>query len=408
MNKTEFAALRRDFPILDQRVNDEQLIYFDNAATTQKPKVVIDAIRDYYLHDNANIHRGVHTLSERATDHYEAARDTVADFINANEAAEVIFTKGATEGLNWLAMGLNASLQLTAGDKILVSVLEHHANLLPWQRLSVQTGAELVLVDIDANGNLDWADFDAKLTANTKLVALTMMSNVLGTSVDFARVTTAAHAVGAVVIADAAQAIVHETIDVQALDVDALVFSGHKLYAPMGTGVLYGKRALLETIAPIEVGGGIVSEVTATTATFNELPSRLEAGTPDVASAIGLARGIEYLQAIGLAEINTYERALTAYAYAKMQQLPAYTIYGQPEISIISFNLTGTHPHDVATALDQLGIAVRAGHHCAQPLMQRLGVQGTVRASFAFYNTFEEIDTFIAALIEVNEYFNFN
>lgn len=401
----ELNSFRAAFPGLDQPINDEPLIYFDNAATAQSPQVAIDAVTNYYLNNKANVHRGVHTLGTRSTELYDQARQTVADFIHAPTATDVIFTKGSTEGLNWVAQSF--AQQLTETDEIIVSVFEHHANFLPWQRLARQTGAKLVVIGLTPSNAFDWAAFEAKLVPQTKIVALTMMSNVTGTTIDMRRVSAMAHQVGAVVVADAAQAIVHMTIDVVALDVDYLVFSGHKLYGPMGIGVLYGKPALLNQIEPALVGGGMVALVTNTTAEWLPLPERLEAGTPNVGGAVGLAAVITWLQTLDQVGLQQHVQRLAQALLAGLAHRVAVTTYGVSGSPIISFNLAGVHPHDVATALDQLGIAVRAGHHCAQPLMHALGLTntGTVRVSLAPYNTLAEVHRFLAALDEIIVYF---
>ncbi|WP_243129444.1 aminotransferase class V-fold PLP-dependent enzyme [Weissella soli] len=405
VHQDELNSFRAAFPGLDQSINDEPLIYFDNAATAQSPQVAIDAVTNYYSNNKANVHRGVHTLGTRSTELYDQARQTVADFIHAPTATDVIFTKGSTEGLNWVAQSF--AQQLTETDEIIVSVFEHHANFLPWQRLAQQTGAKLVVIGLTPSNAFDWAAFEDKLVPQTKIVALTMMSNVTGTTIDMRRVSAMAHQVGAVVVADAAQAIVHMTIDVVALDVDYLVFSGHKLYGPMGIGVLYGKPALLNQIEPALIGGGMVALVTNTTAEWLPLPERLEAGTPNVGGAVGLAAVITWLQTLDQVGLQQHVLRLAQALLAGLAHRVAVTTYGVSGSPIISFNLAGMHPHDVATALDQLGIAVRAGHHCAQPLMHALGLTntGTVRVSIAPYNTLAEVHRFLVALDEIIVYF---
>ncbi len=405
VHQDELNSFRAAFPGLDQPINDEPLIYFDNAATAQSPQVAIDAVTNYYSNNKANVHRGVHTLGTRSTELYDQARQTVADFIHAPTATDVIFTKGSTEGLNWVAQSF--AQQLTETDEIIVSVFEHHANFLPWQRLAQQTGAKLVVIGLTPSNAFDWAAFEDKLVPQTKIVALTMMSNVTGTTIDMRRVSAMAHQVGAVVVADAAQAIVHMTIDVVALDVDYLVFSGHKLYGPMGIGVLYGKPALLNQIEPALIGGGMVALVTNTTAEWLPLPERLEAGTPNVGGAVGLAAVITWLQTLDQVGLQQHVLRLAQALLAGLAHRVAVTTYSVSGSPIISFNLAGVHPHDVATALDQLGIAVRAGHHCAQPLMHALGLTntGTVRVSLAPYNTLAEVHRFLVALDEIIVYF---
>lgn len=405
VHQDELNSFRAAFPGLDQPINDEPLIYFDNAATAQSPQVAIDAVTNYYSNNKANVHRGVHTLGTRSTELYDQARQTVADFIHAPTATDIIFTKGSTEGLNWVAQIF--ATKLTKTDEIIVSVFEHHANFLPWQRLAQQTGAKLVVIGLTQNNEFDWVAFGAKLGPQTKIVALTMMSNVTGTMIDMRRVSAMAHEVGAMVVADAAQAIVHMEIDVVALDVDYLVFSGHKLYGPMGIGVLYGKTALLNQMEPVLVGGGMVELVTNTTAEWLPLPERLEAGTPNVGGAVGLAAVIAWLQTLDQGVLQQHVQRLAQALIAGLAQRPAVTTYVASGSPIVSFNLVDVHPHDVATALDQLGIAVRAGHHCAQPIMQALGLPntGTVRLSLAPYNTLAEVQRFLEALDEIIVYF---
>ncbi|MDR3241665.1 MAG: SufS family cysteine desulfurase [Lactobacillaceae bacterium] len=400
-----FENVRQDFPTLKQTVNDESLIYFDNAATTQKPEAVLTTIDQFYRQTNANIHRGIHTLAEQATEEYEAVREDVREFINATETAEIIFTKGTTEGLNWLASN-QTPLNVGPDDEIIVSVFEHHANFLPWQRLAKQTGAQLKVVGMDVNGHLDFKAYDEMICSRTKIVAMTMMSNVTGEVPNIEHIIERAHAVGALVVGDAAQAIAHLPVDVKKLDIDFMVFSGHKLYAPLGVGVLYGKKHLLEEFEPFEVGGGIVTEVSVFGAEWLPLPWRLEAGTPDIAAVIGLGKAIQYLKTLGLTEIFEYESELALELWTRLSEIKGVELVGTTPSSIVSFNLTNIHPHDAATAFDQLGIAVRAGNHCAQPLMNTLGIKGTLRVSLAFYNTFAEVKRFIQAVEEVKEYFN--
>ncbi|MCM0582864.1 SufS family cysteine desulfurase [Weissella diestrammenae] len=400
-----FLAIRDDFPTLHQMINDEPLVYLDNAATTQKPKAVINALVDFYTNDNSNIHRGIHTLSERATHAYELARHQVQQLIHAHSIDEVVFTKGTTEGINWLASN-DGPLHIEPGDEIIVSILEHHANFLPWQRLAKKSGAILRVVDVDKNGHLDLDAYEQLLSPQTKIVAMTMMSNVTGQCPDMKQIITLAHQYGALVIGDAAQAIAHFPIDVEALDIDFMVFSGHKLYAPLGIGILYGKRDLLDQFAPFEVGGGIVSEVRLNQTKFLALPWRLEAGTPDIAAAIGLGTAISYLQHLDLTRIMQYEQRLTHYLRQELAKIPVISVIGTTGTSIVSFNFNNIHPHDAATAFDQLGIAVRAGNHCAQPLMTALNLNGTLRVSLAFYNSVADIDRLIIGIKEVEAYFN--
>ncbi|CAH1850906.1 Cysteine desulfurase SufS [Convivina intestini] len=399
---------RADFPILNEKINGQPLIYLDSAATAQKPAKVIAKIQDYYQHQNANVHRGVYTLSQAATDLYEGARDQVQTFINAANRAEVLFTRGTTESINWVATAYGPQ-HLQAGDEILVSYLEHHSNLVPWQVLAHQTGAKLRYVALDQAGRLDLADLHHKLNPSTKIVALTHVSNVTGVINPIAQITHWAHQVGAVVVVDGAQAAPHLPVDVQVLDADFYAFSGHKLMGPTGIGVLYGKKALLEEMQPVQYGGEMIEYVGLDEATFQPLPWRLEAGTPNIAGAIGLGAAIEYLRSIGMAQIAADEAQLTTYALKKLGAIEGLQIYGpingQDRTGVITFNLAGIHPHDVATALDQEGIEVRAGHHCAQPLMRYLGVTATVRVSLYLYNTAAEIDQLVAALVAIKEYF---
>lgn len=399
--------LRDDFPILDQTVNDETLVYLDNAATTQKPRQVLEVLQAYYLEDNANVHRGVHTLSERATQAYEGARDKVRQFINAKSSQEIIFTRGTTTSLNSLARMLEP--ELTAGDEILVSVMEHHSNLLPWQQVCKRTGANLVYVGIKG-GQLDMADFKAKLSPRTKLVSLAHISNVLGCVNPIKELAKLVHAVGAYLVVDAAQSAPHVRLDVQDLDCDFLAFSGHKMLGPTGIGVLYGKKALLEALEPVEFGGEMVAVVGQEQSTWKDLPWKFEAGTPNIAGVIGLGAAIDYLTEVGMDKVAQHTETLMTNLLPRLQAIPDLTLYSSLEpkghTGIVSFNLDGLHPHDVATALDYEGIAVRAGQHCTQPLMASLGVPATVRASFYLYNTLADCDRLIEAIYKTKEFFN--
>lgn len=404
------SKIRQDFPILDQKVNDEPLIYFDNAATTQKPQAVIQAVVDYYQQDNANVYRGVHTLSQRATERYETARTTVQAFINAKQTQEIIFTKGTTQGLNWIAQGFASEL-LKPGDEILITVAEHHSNLVPWQQVAQKTGAILKYLPLSSDGRLDLQEAKAFISTKTKILSVAHITNVLGTQLPIKALADAIHAVDGYLIVDGAQAIGHQAVDVQALDCDFYVFSGHKVYGPTGIGVLYGKTELLMQLKPQEFGGEMIDLVTEQTATFKELPYCLEGGTPNISGAIGLKAAIDYLnQQGGMTSVYEHEQALMKAALNQMQQLDFITIYGPqaPEnhFGVISFNLNNVHPHDVATALDMQGIAVRAGHHCAQPLMNWLNIDATVRLSFGLYNTLDEVTQFINALSATKEYFS--
>ena len=403
----DVEKIRKDFPILDQIVNDEPLVYLDNAATTQKPKAVLEAVNRYYQEDNANVHRGVHTLAERATASYEAARETVRRFINASSTKEVLFTRGTTTGLNWI--GRFAEEILEEGDEVLISIMEHHSNILPWQEACRKTGAKLVYAYLK-DGGLDLEDFREKLTDRTKFVSITHASNVLGVINPIQELAQLAHEKGAIMVVDGAQSVPHMKIDVQKLDADFFVFSGHKMAGPTGIGVLYGKEHYLNQMSPVEFGGEMIDFVYEQSATWKELPWKFEAGTPNMAGAIGLAAAIDYLEAIGMDAIEHHEQDLIAYVFPKLQAIEGLKIYGSQDLAkrsgVISFNLGDLHPHDLATALDYEGVAVRAGHHCAQPLIQYLEVPATARASFYLYNTKEDCDKFVEALIKTKEFFN--
>lgn len=404
----DVQKIRADFPALQQNVNEEPLIYFDNAATTQKPYCVLEAEDRFYQENNANVHRGVHTLSERATSQYEAARARVANFIHARSTKEILFTRGTTTSLNWIARGYGEKM-LQEGDEIIISLMEHHANIVPWQQLALKTGAKLRYVPFDEDGKLKMDVFDELLNERTKIVALAHISNVLGTENPVQELAKKAHAYGAIMVVDGAQSAPHEKIDVQALDCDFFAFSGHKMCGPTGIGVLYGKEALLDAMDPVEFGGEMIDFVYEKESTWTSLPWKFEAGTPNIAGAIGLATAIDYLESIGLDEIQAYEAELMTDLLPKMQAIPGVTVYGpknpKEHKGVISFTIEGIHPHDVATALDMEGVAVRAGHHCAQPLMRELEIPSTARASLYFYNTKEEIDRFIEAIKAVKEYF---
>ena len=403
----DVEKIRKDFPILDQIVNDEPLVYLDNAATTQKPKAVLEAVNRYYQEDNANVHRGVHTLAERATASYEAARETVRRFINASSIKEVLFTRGTTTGLNWI--GRFAEEILEEGDEVLISIMEHHSNILPWQEACRKAGAKLVYVYLK-DGGLDLEDFRKKLTVRTKFVSIAHASNVLGVINPVQEIAQLAHEKGAIVVVDGAQSVPHMKIDVQKLDADFFVFSGHKMAGPTGIGVLYGKEQYLNQMSPVEFGGEMIDFVYEQSATWKELPWKFEAGTPNMAGAIGLAAAIDYLEAIGMDAIERHEQDLIAYVFPKLQAIEGLKIYGSQDLAkrsgVISFNLGDLHPHDLATALDYEGVAVRAGHHCAQPLIQYLEVPATARASFYLYNTKEDCDKLVEALIKTKEFFN--
>ena len=403
----DVEKIRKDFLILDQIVNDEPLVYLDNAATTQKPKAILEAVNRYYQEDNANVHRGVHTLAERATASYEAARETVRRFINASSTKEVLFTRGTTTGLNWI--GRFAEEILEEGDEVLISIMEHHSNILPWQEACRKTGAKLVYAYLK-DGGLDLEDFREKLTDRTKFVSITHASNVLGVINPIQELAQLAHEKGAIMVVDGAQSVPHMKIDVQKLDADFFVFSGHKMAGPTGIGVLYGKEHYLNQMSPVEFGGEMIDFVYEQSATWKELPWKFEAGTPNMAGAIGLAAAIDYLEAIGMDAIEHHEQDLIAYVFPKLQAIEGLKIYGSQDLAkrsgVISFNLGDLHPHDLATALDYEGVAVRAGHHCAQPLIQYLEVPATARASFYLYNTKEDCDKLVEALIKTKEFFD--
>lgn len=395
----EIAKIRSDFQILDQIVNDEPLVYLDSAATTQKPRQVLDAIRAYYEHDNANVHRGVHTLAERATADYESSRDKVRAFINASSRKEVLFTRGTTTALNWVAKFAEQILQ--PEDEIVISIMEHHSNIIPWQQAAAKTGAVLKFVYLK-DGELDMADLRAKVTNQTKFVSITHVSNVLGVINPVKEIAQIAHDHGAIMVVDGAQSTPHMTVDVQDLDCDFFALSGHKMAGPTGIGVLYGKEALLNQMNPIEFGGEMIDFVYEQSATWKELPWKFEAGTPNIAGSIGLGAAVDYLTEIGLDNIHQHEQDLLNYVMPKLREIEGLTIYG-PEDNhrrggVIAFNLDGLHPHDVATALDMEGVAVRAGHHCAQPLIDHLGLPATARASFYIYNTFADCDKLVEAI----------
>ncbi|HFI0619486.1 TPA: cysteine desulfurase [Streptococcus suis] len=403
----ELNSISKDFPILDQFVNDEPLVYLDNAATTQKPQQVLDVLADYYQRDNANVHRGVHTLSERATARYEAARQTVADFIHAKSSKEILFTRGTTTSLNWVAQFAREILQ--PDDEVIISVQEHHSNIIPWQQACQQTGAKLRYVTLK-DGELDMDHLRSLLSSKTQFVSLAHVSNVLGSVAPIGEIAELVHQVGAYLVVDGAQSVPHMAVKVQELDVDFYAFSGHKMLGPTGIGVLYGKEELLNLMSPVEFGGEMIDFVYEQSATWKELPWKFEAGTPNIAGAIGLGAAIDYLTEIGMDAIQAHEAELVDYVFPKLQAIPGLTIYGSQDLSkrtgVIAFNLDDLHPHDVATALDYEGVAVRAGHHCAQPLLRYLQVPATVRASFYIYNTKADCDKLVEAIIKTKEFFN--
>ncbi len=402
----DVQKVRRDFPILRQRVHDRTLVYLDNAATSQKPQLVIDAIRRYYERDNANIHRGVHFLSEHATQEYEGARRTAQRFLNAADTSEIIFVRGATEAINLVAQTYGRT-NVHAGDEVLITAMEHHSNIVPWQILCEEKGARLRVAPMSDSGELLLEEFEKLLGARTKVVAVTHVSNALGTINPVQRIIEMAHRGNIPVLVDGAQAVPHLKVDVQALDCDFYVFSGHKVYGPTGIGVLYGKSALLDAMPPYQGGGDMISSVTFEKTIYNKLPYKFEAGTPHVAGAIGLGAAIEYVNGLGMDNIAAYEHELLAYATEAVSAIPGIRLIGtaKEKAGVLSFLLDSIHPHDIGTILDQEGIAVRTGHHCAQPVMQRFGIAGTARASFALYNTREEVDVLVEGLQRVREVF---
>lgn len=405
--KLDLSALRKDFPILGRPVRGRPLVYLDNAATTQKPQCVLDAILDYYRNDNANIHRGVHELSERATEAYEGARDKLRRFLNAAQAREIIFVRGATEGINLVAQSWGR-MAVGPGDEIILSHLEHHSNIVPWQMLREEKGAVLRVIPVLENGELDLEGYERLLGPRTKIVAVTHVSNALGTITPVRRIIEMARIWGATVLVDGAQAAAHLKVDVRALDCDFYVLSGHKVYGPTGIGVLYGKAERLEAMPPYQGGGDMIESVSFERTTYNTLPYKFEAGTPHIAGAVGLGAAVDYLERVGLEAVAAHEHELLDYATEALARVPGLKILGtaREKAAVISFTLEGVHPHDVGTILDRQGIAVRTGHHCAQPVMERFGVAATTRASFAMYNTREEVDALVAGLEKVREIFD--
>jgi len=402
----DVGKVRRDFPILAQRVRGKKLVYLDNAATSQKPQVVIDAISRYYEEGNANIHRGVHYLSERATEEHEAARKTVQNFINAEYAHEIIFVRGATEGINLVAQTYGRA-NVKAGDEVLITAMEHHSNIVPWQILCEEKGARLRVAPINDRGELLLDEFERLLNPRTRIVGVTHVSNALGTINPISRIVEMAHRHNIPVLVDGAQAVPHAKVDVQALDVDFYVFSGHKVFAPTGIGVLYGKTALLEAMPPYQGGGDMISSVTFEKTSYNKLPYKFEAGTPNVAGAIGLGTAIEYLNGLGIDNVAAYEHEVLGYSTEAISKIPGIRLIGtaSQKAGVLSFVLEGVHQNDIGTILDQVGIAIRTGHHCAQPIMQRFGIPATARASFGLYNTKEEADALVAGIQKVREVF---
>ena len=406
---TSIETIRKDFPILQRVVNGHQLAYLDNAATSQKPLAVLQAMDDYYRNTNANVHRGVHTLSEEATAQYEGARGRIGRFINAGSSKEIIFTRNATEAINLVAYSWGLD-NLGPGDEVLITEMEHHANIVPWQLICQRTGATLRYVPIDAQGSLRLDLLDELLTERTRLFAFVAMSNVLGAINPAAEMVARAHAVGALALVDAAQSVPHMPVDVQALDCDFLVFSSHKMCGPTGVGVLYGRRAALEEMSPFMGGGDMIREVHMDGSRWNSLPWKFEAGTPAIAEVIGLGAAVDYLSHLGMGWVREQEHALVSYAVEKLTQVEGLRIIGpsgEQRSGVAAFTLADIHPHDIAAILDSEGIAIRAGHHCAQPIHDHFGIAATARASFYFYNTFEEVDRLAAALEKVQSVFSF-
>ena len=401
----DIDIIRDQFPILHQQVNGKPLVYFDNAATAQKPRKVIDAISDYYSTINSNVHRGVHTLSQRATDSFEGARTRIAKHLNAGDPHQIIFTRGTTEGINLIAYSFGQTLK--SGDEIILSALEHHSNIVPWQMLAERKGLTIKVIPMNDAGELDMEVYASLLSKRTALVSVNHISNALGTINPVEEITRLAHEVGAVVHIDGAQSVPHMKVDLQKLDVDLYTFSAHKAYGPTGFGVLFGKRSLLEAIPPFHGGGEMIETVTFEKTTYAGLPHKFEAGTPDIAGAIGLAAALDWMEEVGLDNIALQENDLLSYATEHLMDLGGITLYGtaSKKAGVISFNVDGVHPYDTGVILDKLGIAVRTGHHCTQPIMDRFGIPGTVRASFAIYNTREEVDRLIEGLKKVKQMF---
>ena len=402
----DVETIRADFPILASSVHGKPLVYLDNAATTQKPRAVLDALTEYYRSSNANVHRGVHYLSGRATDQYEQARVSIARFLGAAEPREIVFTRNATESINLVAQTWGRA-NIKAGDEILVSAIEHHSNIVPWYMLAAEKGATLRVIPMFDSGELDLEAFARLLSSRTKLVAISALSNALGTVTPVAEIIRQAHAAGAVVVVDGAQAAYHMPIDVRALDCDFFAVTGHKLYGPTGIGVLYGKAALLEAMPPWMGGGDMIASVTFEHCTWNVIPNKFEAGTPDIAGAIGLGVAVEYVSRIGMDRIQAYEQELLAYGTDALRQVEGLRIVGTAprKASILSFVMDNIHPHDLGTIVDREGVAIRTGQHCAQPVMDRLGIPATARASLAMYNTRQEIDALVAALHKARKVF---
>jgi len=395
----DVAAIRAEFPALQQQVHGKPLVYLDNAATTQKPRQVIDAIRRYYEEDNSNVHRGVHALSERATAAYEGARETVRAFVNAKAVSEIIFTRNATESINLVARAWGDA-NVRAGDEVLITGMEHHSNIVPWQLLCERAGATLKVVPIDDRGDLVMEEFERLLTPKTKMVAVVHLSNALGTVNPVAEIVTRAKAAGATVLIDGSQAAYHMAVDVRELGADFYAFTGHKVYGPTGIGILWGREAVLDAMPPFLGGGDMIRTVTFAGSTWNDLPYKFEAGTPNIAGAVGLGAAIGYIRSIGFDRIGPHEAALLERATAAVEAVPGVRVVGtaRRKASVLSFVMDGIHPHDIGTVVDREGVAIRTGHHCAQPVMDRYGIPATARASFAMYNNFDDIDALVAAL----------
>ncbi len=402
----DVERFRRDFPALNQRVHDRPLVYLDNAATSQKPRQVIARTTRYYLEENANVHRGVHYLSQTATDVYEGSREKIASFIGAPSTAEVIFTKGTTDAINLVATSYGRK-HVGAGDEIVITGLDHHSNIVPWQLLCEEKGALLRVVPVLDDGSIDYEAYRSLLNERTRIVAFAHVSNALGTVLPAEQMIADAHAAGAVALLDGAQAVPHRRVDVEALDCDFYCFSGHKMFGPTGTGILYGKRHLLEEMPPYQGGGDMIEQVTFERSTWNELPHKFEAGTPHIAGFVGLGAAVDYLEEVGLEQIEAYEHELVSYAMERLEEAGGVSLIGTApgKAAVVSFLVDGVHPYDAGAVLDRLGIAVRTGHHCTQPLMARFGIPGTVRASFAFYNTRQEVDALVEGVAQVKKMF---
>jgi cysteine desulfurase/selenocysteine lyase len=402
----DVTAVRRDFPILAREVYGKPLVYLDNAATSQKPRAVIDAISDYYATTNANVHRGVHALSVHATERYESAREKVRAFINARESAEIVFLRGTTEAINLVSNSFGQT-RVRSGDEVVISAMEHHSNIVPWQLLCQRTGAKLRVIPMSRAGDLIIDEYRKLLNERTRIVAIPHVSNSLGTVNPIAEMIALAHQRDVPVLIDGAQAVPHFRVDVRALDADFYAFSGHKMFGPTGAGVLFARRALLETLPPYQGGGDMIASVTFEKTTYNVLPHRFEAGTPDIAAAVGLGAAVDYLNHLGFDTIEPYENELVAYAVDALASVPGVTLIGTPQhrVGVVSFTIDGVHPHDAGMILDHEGVAIRAGHHCTQPVMDFFEVPATNRASFAFYNTRDEVDRLVAGIAKVKEVF---